>query len=264
MFFYASKILFMLVQPSFLVGLAVIVGGAMVLARWSEKLGRKLLAAGLVLLVILGLTPVSIWLLLPLEQRFPRPVPPDRVAGIIVLGGFEDIEVSLGRGVLAINDSAERLTEGLLLARRYPEARLAFTGGEASLLPQDRTAAPAVESFYGAAGIEPRRIVLESRSRTTYENALYLRDMLHPKPGERFILVTSAFHMPRSVGVFRRQGFDVVPWPVDYRTEGWVDAAMFSSRITSGLVRLDYVVKEWIGLVAYRLSDRSNAIWPGP
>lgn len=264
MFFYASKIVFALIQPSFLTVLAIIAGGVMVLKRWREALGRKLLAAGLVLLVVLGLSPVSIWLLLPLEERFPRPALPERVAGIIVLGGFEDIEISLGRGALAINDNAERLTEGLVLAHRLPGAKLIFTGGEAAFIPSNKSGADAVGLFYRAAGIEPQRIVLEPRSRTTYENALFLREMLTPRPGERFVLVTSAFHMPRSVGTFRKQGFDVVPWPVDYRTEGVIDALSISSKFTSGLSRLDFVFKEWVGLVAYRVSGRSDALWPGP
>lgn len=264
MFFYASKIAWILVQPSFVTGLVLIAGGVMVLARWREALGRKLLAAGLVLLAVLGLSPVSIWLLLPLEQRFARVALPEQVAGIIVLGGFEDIDISLARKTLAINDNAERLTEGLVLARRRPQAKLIFTGGEASLIPSDDSAADAVGDFYREAGIEPARIVLEARSRTTYENAVFLHEMLKPKPGDRYVLVTSAFHMPRSVGTFRRQGFEVVPWPVDYRTVGLSSAFQISTRFHNGLSRLDFVFKEWVGLVAYRLSGRSDALWPGP
>jgi uncharacterized SAM-binding protein YcdF (DUF218 family) len=264
MFFYASKLLYALVQPSTLVLLAIFVGSALVLARRHELLGRRLLATGLVLVFVLGISPVSFWLLLPLEERFPRPTLPEHVAGIIVLGGFEDIDISLARGALAINDNAERLTEGLLLARERPDARLIFTGGNGSLVPTDTSAAGSIAAFYRDAGIAPGRLVMEGKSRTTYENAVYLRETLCPKPTEHYVLVTSAFHMPRSVGTFRQQGFDVVPWPVDYRTEGMSDALAFTSKFTSGLSRLDFVVKEWIGLLAYYASGRSDSLWPGP
>lgn len=264
MFFYASKLFYMLVQPSFLTAAALVAGGAMVLLSWRENTGRRLLALGLAMLIVLGMSPVSIWLLLPLEERFPRGALPEQPAGIIVLGGFEDIDISAGRNTLAVNDNAERLTEGLVLARRFPNAKLIFTGGDGSLVPQDGTAAGAVGKFYADAGIEQNRIVLEGRSRTTYENAVFLREMLKPGARDRYILVTSAFHMPRSVGTFRQQGFDVVAWPVDYRTQGWVDALEITSKFTNGLSRLDFVLKEWIGLVAYRASGRSDALWPGP
>src|SRR5262249_39679952 len=126
------------------------------------------------------------------------------------------------------------------------------------------SAASSIEAFYRDAGIAPERLVMEGKSRTTYENALYLREMLAPPPTDLYVLVTSAFHMPRAVGTFRAQGFSVVPWPVDYRTEGMSDALAFTSKFTSGLSRLDFALKEWIGLVAYYVSRRSDALWPGP
>lgn len=264
MFFYASKLLYMIVMPSFLTAAVLVAGGAMVLLRWGEPAGRRLLALGLAMIVVLGMSPVSFWMLLPLEERFPRGVLPEQPAGIIVLGGFEDIDISLGREALAINDNAERLTEGLVLARRYERAKLIFTGGDASLVQQNSSAAGAVGDFYRDAGIEKARIVLEGRSRTTFENAVFLHEMLKPGASDRYILVTSAFHLPRSMGTFRKQGFDVVAWPVDYRTEGWIDALQFTPKFTNGLSRLDFVLKEWIGLVAYRLTGRTDALWPGP
>ena len=126
------------------------------------------------------------------------------------------------------------------------------------------SAAGIVGSYLEAVGIDPARIVLESRSRTTYENALFLRDMLHPSPGQRYVLVTSAFHMPRAVGTFRKHGFDVVPWPVDYRTHGWRDAYEWFGSVTGGLERVDTAFREWAGLVGYRLFGRTDSIWPAP
>src|SRR5690606_34882032 len=120
----------------------------------------------------------------------------------------------------------ERVTETVLLARKLPEAKVVFTGGAASLLLSGESAAPAVASFLEAAGIAPDRIVLERVSRNTYENAILVRELLEPRPGDTWLLVTSAWHMPRAVGAFRQAGFDVVPWPADYRTRGADDLSL--------------------------------------
>jgi uncharacterized SAM-binding protein YcdF (DUF218 family) len=106
--------------------------------------------------------------------------------------------------------------------------------------------------------------VLEHQSRTTWENATYLHALLQPRPGERYILVTSAFHMARSVGTFRQVGFDVVPYQVDYRTKGAVALVSPFWEGPAGLARFDTAAKEWIGLLAYWLSGRSDSLWPAP
>jgi uncharacterized SAM-binding protein YcdF (DUF218 family) len=113
-------------------------------------------------------------------------------------------------------------------------------------------------------GIARERIVLESRSRTTDENARFTRALVSPKPGERWLLVTSAFHMPRSIGAFRHAGFEVEAYPVDWRSRGWIDAASPFDQLSHGLARTDVAVHEWSGLIAYRLTGRSSALFPAP
>ena len=264
MFFYASKIIAPFLQPSSLVMLVLVAATAMILSGWRVVWGKRLLAMAVAVIVITSASPFGNWIVLPLEERFTRGELPDDVSGILILGGFEVTGISRTRGGLEINEAAERLTEGVLLARRLPRARLVFTGGEGTLIPRHGSAAGNVGAFLEAVGIEPGRIVLESNSRTTYENALFLREMLKPRSGERYVLVTSAFHMPRAVGTFRRHGFDVVPWPVDYRTRGPQDALEWTASVSGGLERADFVVKEWLGLLAYRLTGRTDALFPGP
>ena len=264
MFFYASKSLGLFLQPSSAIIIMLLAGTGLVLAGWQVVVGRRLIGLAVALLLACGWSPIGTLLVLPLEQRFAPGRLPDTVAGIVILGGFEVTSVSKARGHLAVNEAAERVMEGLLLARRLPGTRVIFTGGDGTISQRDGSAAGSVSDFLAAAGIEPQRIVLEDRSRNTYENALFLREMLAPKPGERYLLVTSAFHMPRSVGAFRQQGFDVLPWPVDYRTRGPQDAFEWLGGITGGLERVDLAFREWVGLLAYRLSGRSNALWPGP
>lgn len=266
MFYALSKIAYFLVQPSSMAVLLV-AAGLLLQRRRREKAGTRLAISGLVLLVVLGLSPLGNALVLPLEQRFAEarePVAEDRVSGIVILGGFEDGWVSAGRGGLGLNEAAERLTESIRLARRLPDAKVIFTGGAGSVLFSTADAAGAVGEFLAAVGIPRERIVLEAKSRNTHENAVFTADIVKPQPGQRWVLVTSAYHMPRSVGIFRKAGFDELPWPVDYRTQGWGDAARPFDSIPDGFKRLDLAAKEWIGLVAYYVTGRSSELWPGP
>jgi uncharacterized SAM-binding protein YcdF (DUF218 family) len=264
MFFLVSKAAWLLAQPSHASVLVLLAG---LVAAWcGRRLGLKLATAGMVALLLFGFSPAANFLFYPLEQRFAglaEPMPTDRIAGIIMLGGFEDPWPAATRPGLPMNEAGERLTGTLLLARKFPDAKVIFTGGTASLL-DSATGKGAVGRYLLDSGIAPDRIVLEDQSRTTYENALYLQALLHPAPGQRYLLVTSAFHMPRSVGTFRKLGFEVVPYPVDYRTRGAVDLVSPFWDLPEGLRRSDFAAKEWVGLIAYWLSRRSDALWPGP
>lgn len=264
MFFYASKILGALLWPSSIVTLLLAAGAVLLLTGRGRAWGRRLTIAGVALLLALGFSPIGNWLVLPLEQRFERSALPDDLAGIIMMGGFEVAGISRARGQLSLNESAERLTEAVLAAHARPTAKVVFTGGEANLIGSGGSAVEPIAVVLAALGIARERIVLEGASRTTHENALYLARLLRPSPGQRWLLVTSAYHMPRSVGTFRQAGFDVVAWPADYRTRGPASAAEGFGVFHQGLERVDLAVKEWLGLIAYRLSGRTDALWPGP
>lgn len=267
MFYYAAKILTLVFQPSTF--LVLMVGAGVLFQAFSRrrKLALWLMSLGASGLLVAGLSPIGNLMILPLEQRFSEAAykaDDDPVDGIIMLGGFEDGWVSRGRGGVALNEAAERLTEGIRLAVRHENAKLIFTGGVGGLLGYGSDAGAPIGQLLTDYGIAPERIVLEKESRNTYENALFTKALLKPKPGERYVLVTSAFHMARSMGVFRNAGFDVVPMPVDYRTHGAIDATRMFERVGSGLERVDTAFKEWVGLVAYWLTGRSNALFPAP
>lgn len=264
--FALSKILGILAQPSSLAVLAVIAGLWLMGRGRAPRLARGLAWGGLFLILAGGFAPLGSFVILPLEQRFagvPAPERGARVDGIILLGGFEDARVSAGRGGLGLNEAAERLTEGLRLALRHPEAKVVFTGGAGGVFAAPEASGP-VGAFLAEAGIDPARLVLESRSRNTYENAVFTRDLVEPRPGERWYLVTSAYHMPRAMGLFRKAGFDVIAYPVDYRTRGQEDLTRPFERIPQGLMRLDVAVNEWLGLLAYRLLGRIDTLFPAP
>jgi uncharacterized SAM-binding protein YcdF (DUF218 family) len=180
-----------------------------------------------------------------------------------VLGGAISPDVSAARKEIALNEAAERMTGVAKLAREHPSARIVFTGGSGRLF-SGATEADFVTDLFESFGIPRDRIVLEGRARNTVENAVNTRAMVQPKPGERWLLVTSAHHMPRSVGIFRKAGFPVEPYPVDFRTRGSADLAGPFGSLASGLARTDAAMHEWAGLVVYWLSGHTSELFPGP
>ena len=261
MFFYLSKIFWFVVQPLALVMILMAAGFVAGLAGW-RRAAAWLSGAGLVSLLVLGLSPLGLLMMNALEDRIPRPPLPDRVDGIIILGGSLDTRVSGTRGEPELNDAADRVTEGVALARRFPQARVIFSGGTAAVLFDDISEAGVAGRLMESLGLEPGRIELEGRSRDTYENAVETRRMADPKPGEVWLLVTSAFHMPRAVGCFRMAGFDVVPWPVDYRTPSGAAVWRPSSANIRNVEKVHFAIREYIGLAAYWLSGRTDAQLP--
>jgi uncharacterized SAM-binding protein YcdF (DUF218 family) len=264
MFFTLSKVLGFFANPSNLV-IALGLLGILLMATRRARVGRFLTAASLIALAILGLSPVGNALIIPLEQRFPpwddTRGPPD---GIVVLGGGITPDVSAARNEVALNEAAERVTAAVALARRYPEARIVYSGGSGALIFREGSEAAFAVRLFESLGIPPARIIAEEQSRDTVENAVFSLLLAMPKPGERWLLVTSAYHMPRAIGVFRRAGFPVEAYPVDWRTRGPQDALRPFQTLGGGLKRADTAVREWVGLLVYWLTGRSSALFPGP
>jgi uncharacterized SAM-binding protein YcdF (DUF218 family) len=253
----------MLLPVNFLIGAGVL--GAILLLTRCAVLGRRLLAASVLLLALCGFSPVGKLLILPLEQRFP-PWDPSRGApdGIVVLGGGIEPDLSAAHGRPVLDHSGDRLVAAAELARQYPNARIVYSGGNANLVGDDS----AKEADYALSmledlGVAKARLTAERLSRNTVENAEFARTVAKPKEGERWLLVTSAFHMPRSIGLFRKAGFKVEAYPVDWRASPST-ALSFSSVAMNGLDRTEVAMREWIGLAAYRLTGKTDDFLPGP
>lgn len=265
MFFTLSKTLGWFTQPLALVTLGLVATCIFLRLGWHRG-GYRLALASMTLLLMGGIAPLGTAVILPLENRFPRPVidPGTRVDGIVVLGGAESNDITNARGTPTMNEAGERMSEAVSLARRFPNARIVFSGGSASLAGNADYHPDAAEQFFREQGLDPKRLTLEGKSRNTHENAAFTKTLVGPRPGERWLLVTSAFHMPRSMGCFRQAGWDITAWPVDYRTAGSDDLHDVFDNPTEGFRRLDPAIKEWIGLLVYRLTGRTNAVFPGP
>jgi uncharacterized SAM-binding protein YcdF (DUF218 family) len=261
--FGLSKILGFFALPSNLLLLLALVGILLMRTRFS-RFGQGLLIGAILLLVIVGIAPVGNALMLPLEERFPK-WDPKRGSphGIVVLGGAVSPDVSAARQDIALNEAAERMTAVAKLAREHPSARIVFTGGSGRLFG-GATEADFVSDLFESFGISRDRVTLEKRARNTVENAVLTKELVQPKPAERWLLVTSAHHMPRSVGIFRKAGFPVEAHPVDFRTRGTADLTGPFGSLAAGLARTDAAMHEWAGLIVYWLTGRTSELFPGP
>jgi uncharacterized SAM-binding protein YcdF (DUF218 family) len=263
-FYHVSKIGWFLIEPSNLLAfllLAAVLLSFTGLARPARWLG--LFAA--TSLLVFGLAPVGNWLILPLETRFPVPdLAGRKIDGVIVLGGAVQERQTLAHGPIAMNDAGERVVAMADLARRFPAARVVFTGGAGAYSAAPKPEAVVVQENLATLGLAPDRVLFETQSLNTHDNAIMAKAMVNPAAGETWLLVTSAWHMPRSVGIFRKVGWPVVAYPVDFRTAGWQDSTRGFSSVSEGLRRTEVATREWIGLIVYRLTGKSDAIFPAP
>jgi len=262
MTFFLSKALWVLARPSNLLLLIACLGSVLSFTS-RARVGRNLVAMVLGCFVLIAFLPVGSWLLFPLENRFAIPEMPARVDGIILLSGAFQARNSAYRGQPQLNKHAGRFTKFLELARKYPDAKLVFSGGAVRSLHGGVTESDIGRWFFAAQGLDPQRILFEDKSRNTHENVINSKKLAQPREGENWLLVTSASHMPRAVGLFRRNGWKVIPFPAGYQSApflGGVSSPDFGRK----LVRLDDAVREWTGLTAYYFLGRTSAIFPGP
>jgi uncharacterized SAM-binding protein YcdF (DUF218 family) len=169
----------------------------------------------------------------------------------------------VARGRPAVRDASERLFSAAALARLYPDARLILCGGIVNPYAKAVPESMVMRDLLASIGVTPERLELETKSRNTYENAIYAMELAHPKPGETWLLVTSGTHMPRAVGSFRKAGWTILPYPVDYLTDGTASIG-FDFELSKELRRMDLAAHEWIGLLGYSLLGWTDEIYPRP
>ncbi len=257
--FVIDKLLTMLMLPTALMVECALLG--LVLNR--KPIGRILLVTAIGALTLCLLLPVDSWLIRPLEDRFPAvAILPETLDGIVVLGGAIDDLTSRDRATPVLTSAANRMTSFVALARRYPRARLVFSGGSGDIEQGVSNEAHYAAILCAQLGLPPDRILFENRSRTTRENAVNSYALVRPQPGERWVLLTSASHMPRAVGVFRKVGWTMLPFPVGYQSRDHLTG--YAPTLGLKLATLDWAAHEWIGLVSYRLRGWTSALFPAP
>lgn len=243
----------MLIKPSHFVLYFAVLG----VFLWPTTFGKRCRSVAAVLIVVLGLLPTAAYFIRPLEGRFGLPAELDRVDGIIVLAGSEVTGLSAAYGEPQLSGHGDRLTTFLLLAERFPEARLVHSGaGTGPELSQSQIA----RTIILGTGIAPERVRFEDRSRNTCESARLTEELVRPTPDERWLLVTSGYHMPRSIACFRAVDWRVTAYPTDFQR----GATLWSFGLVDNLEDFDSAAHEWVGLLYYRLRGFTRELFPAP
>jgi uncharacterized SAM-binding protein YcdF (DUF218 family) len=260
--YYASKIFWLAAQPLSLALLLLVFSLLVGLLKWNRLRTWASIAAALILFLTLFTTTGSV-LLQVLEDRIPRAELPVSGPGcIIMLGGGVEAEVIAARGGFEMNQAGDRFIETLRLAREFPAARILVSGGDGSFSGNYEGDAVVATRFFEAFDVPADRLIRETDSRTTFENVENTRELLTANGLDRCLLVTSAFHMPRSIGLFRKLGLDVLPWPTDFRTTGRASLALDFTQPSTNSQLTTTALREWTGLLVYYIAGRTHALFP--
>ena len=264
MYFIASKILWLVFSPSNFLFLIAALGLILLYLKWTRS-ARFLLTFSLLCLLGIGLLPLGDRLAQLLERQFPAWQDDGKpVDGVIVLGGGVDVWSSAAWGALAFNSAGNRLVAMADLARRYPSAKIVFTGGYGAMFGQNLSEADLIDRHISELGLEPGRVIFERESRNTKENAAFTKAFVTQGPKERWLLVTSAWHMPRAMGLFRKAGWRIEAYPVGWISAPGYESATLSVEVSGHLNTFDMMAREWVGLIAARLLGQSDELLPGP
>jgi uncharacterized SAM-binding protein YcdF (DUF218 family) len=261
MFFVMSKMLEGLTRPADLIVYVLFAGVVLSWISRSRQLGIILTTVAALAFAVIMIPWMGAWINAPLETRFPRPaVLPKKVDGIIVLGGALEPYTTAKRGLPTLTTDAERMTEFVRLAKLYPSARLVFGGGN-GLLGADMhyTEANAARLFIKQQGLNVERVIFEGTSRNTYEDIRNSKALVRPRLGQTWLLVQSAVAVPRSVGIFSKAGWPIIPVPVAYKSANDDDI-----NLADDLAMLDRAAHEWLGLIAYRVTGKTDVLFPSP
>ena len=223
--------------------------------RWS----RRFRHASLLLAALMLLSPLGYALLRPLEDAFPVPKLHRAPQGIILLAGAEMLAQTARSGQPEWSAAADRLTFVATLAHRYPGAKIIVAGGVA--LGKGPVDVDLAAGWLQSVGVEPERIRKIAQTYNTAQNAAAVAPLIGN--GNNWVLVTSAFHMPRAMLCFEKQGARPIAFPVDHRLplkHGW--AAWLIPAVSGNLDALNYATHEWIGILLYRLQGQTDRLWP--
>jgi len=256
LFFWASKLLWLLIKPE---SLLLVAFGTGFFLLWQGKLiiAKRILGGVLAVMLLIGFFPVGDWLLYPLESQYPHNQNPEKVDGIVALSGALDPVSTMLWDQVVAGDAAERNFALVRLASKYPNAKLVYTGGASSMIYQEHKATDVAKRLFAELGMDTSRIFFERESRNTAESAVNVKRLVQPKPGEKWLLITTAWHMPRSMGVFCKVGWKMIPYPVDFQTQPG-RLLRIDWGFAGHLRDLNTAVKEWVGLFAYALLGRGR------
>jgi uncharacterized SAM-binding protein YcdF (DUF218 family) len=256
MFFIISKIVWVLIAPSNLIAICLILG--VILYFIHKTISEFFIGFSFLLLILFGVLPTGYNMVVWLEKQYSIPLFTDNIEGFIVLGGSFETDLSAVHKTPQLNSSADRLYQAVKLINMYPDSKLLFTGKYGGLNQKKvkTLAADEAMTFFDDIGLKNVNLILEGRSRNTYENALFSKELVNPKSDQKWVLITSAYHMKRAVSVFHKLDWSVIPYPTDFKTEKEFNFFYFDPFILRNLRRSEIAIREIIGIIAYKFTGK--------
>ena len=260
MSFYLSKILWIIINP-FNIFLFFIFSGFIAHFFFRHSFYKLAYFFTIFIFFITAIMPTGRYMFYQLEKKFhSETLLPEKIDGILILAGATNPSLTKEFNQIHIGESVERLIESIQLHKKYPTAKFIFSGGSGSLIPQDFTHADVAKKFFIQQNINVNKFIFESRSRNTFENILYSKEIISPSPNENWILVTSAFHMVRALNVAEKLDWKFIPYAVDFHVSkqfSWKPSINFWNNMTA----MQFASHEWVGLISYYLMGRTNNIY---
>lgn len=245
--------------------LMIAVGGLLYLFKKCQW-GMRLALSGIAGFFILGVIPIGLWMFTLLENRFPKPhVIPEDTVGVILLGGPFELEIMASRHETVYNLAAGRFIEFIEFTKAHPNLKRVFSGGGAIhpiIDGKPMGEAEIAKRVFDRMGYDTEGMIFEGSSKNTIENAWLTKNIIHPKPGENWVLMTSAFHMPRSVGLFKKAGWNIIPYPVDYHAPSTYEPWFFIG-LKNNLLTFHYAVHQFVAMFQNYIFGRSDELFPG-
>ena len=260
MTFFLSKILWILFSPFNLILLLIIL--AFIFSFFKFILcSRIFYLSALLLFLTTGAIPTGAFLMHQLEKNYYNKVSlPNTIDGILILSGATRPYLTKIHNQVTIKSNGERLIESVVLIKKYPKAKVIFAGGSNTILDYEFTHSEAAKIFYQNLGINLDRINFEDQSRNTYENIVFSKNIANPKVDENWVLVTSAFHLKRSINISEKISWNLIPYPTDFNQPkkfNW----KFEYNLLNNLVLFRQASHEWLGIIAYYLMGRTSKIF---
>lgn len=256
MYFYFSRFVnYFLHNQLLLISLILLI--ALFLFIISRKeMSKKVLILATVYFVIIAIIPTGKILMFFLEREIlGENYKFEHLDGIIVLSGNEDIDKSQHYNQLYTSGTTYRLIESIKLSKKFPKAQIVFSGGSGSIFSK-KLSTQVAENFFELFSYDINSIIFESNSSNTYENLIFTKKIVNPKINENWVLVTSAFHMRRALGVSNQLGLQLTPYPVDYRLSKNLFSEFFKFNLMENISIFQVASREVLGLFTYRLLKR--------
>ena len=261
MFFTISKIFWLLAAP--LNAILILTAIGLALFYFKKPIGKRILIFTAWVFILLGFLPVGHNLIVFLERQYDVPAQiPENIDGIIVLGGSFNSYLSEKTGRIAVNSNINRMVDFMALSKQYPNAKKVFSGGSGNILRPERKEADDAKDFLDMLEFNSNEFIFERESKNTYENAKFSQELLQPKVGEKWIVITSDFHMPRTVSIFNKLGWDIIPYPTGMKTSGQYRLTPLNFNVVGNFFFLSHALKEMIGVGVYFVTGKSALFFP--